>query len=358
MKSNYSSWDLKLLTNSQFQKLNQTAKFKYLVHFGHLASSTHNTQPWAFKQVDDSIQIYLDNSRVLPASDIIGRQACVSIGCAVGNIIVAAKSYGYFSSLKWEINGDIIPSQKYVLVSTIKLGKSKIDKVSLKYLPTILARRIERRRHDVSKDFPVSFYKSLNQILSSQNEIDSRIWHRGDPRIHLVAELQSQADTYVANSAKFSKELADWLLPNNTKQFLGMPGSTFNLTDTQTDEVIEGLANKSKMHADSLAGFSSSGKKGIESAAIIAMLTVSKQTIKNWVGVGIVLSNVQNLVELHRGGLALHAGLAEVTLVRMSLSAMGMTTSQPVILFRAGIRDESTARLPHAPRLPIDQVLL
>ena len=225
-------------------------------------------------------------------------------------------------------------------------------------MPAILTRRIERRRHDVSKDFSVSFYKSLNQILSSQNEIDSRIWHRGDPRIHLVAELQSQADTYVANSAKFSKELADWLLPNKTKKFLGMPGSTFNLTDTQTDEVIEGLANKSKMHADSLARFSSSGKKGIESAAIIAMLTVSKQSIKNWVSVGIVLSNVQNLVEMHGGGLAVHAGLAEVTLVRMSLSAMGMTMTQPVILFRAGIRDQATPRLPQAPRLPLDQVLL
>jgi hypothetical protein len=88
------------------------------------------------------------------------------------------------------------------------------------------------------------------------------------------------------------------------------------------------------------------------------MLTVSKQSIKNWMSVGIVLSNVQNLVELHRGGLALHAGLAEVTLVRMSLSAMGMTTSQPVILFRAGIRDKATPRLPQAPRLPLDQVLL
>lgn len=358
MQSNYASWDLKILTHSQFHKLNQTDKFRYLVHFGHLASSTHNTQPWAFKQKGNAIEIYLDNSRVLPASDIIGRQACVSIGCSIGNIITAAKSYGYFTSLKWEINGDKIPSQKYVLVATINLGKSKIDKVSLKYLPAILTRRIERRRHDSSLDFSPNFYNSLNKILSSQQDISSKVWHRGDPRIRLVAELQSQADTYVANSAKFSKELADWLLPNTTKKYLGMPGSTFNLTVNQTKEVIEGLSNKSKMHADSLAGFSSTGKKGIESAAIVTMLTVSKQSIKNWVSVGMVLSEVQNLVELHGGGLAVHAGLAEVTLVRMSLSAMGMTTSQPVILFRAGIRDESTARLPHAPRLPLDQVLL
>jgi nitroreductase len=360
MKNNYASWDLKVLDHNSFSKLSLLAQMEYLVAFGHLASSTHNTQPWAFhfSENEQLIEVYLDNDRVLPASDVIGRQACVSLGCAIGNIVTVAQRYGVFDSVIYHSN-DIRVKNRYILLAQIQLvTKGHPLEALAPIVNSIITRRVERRRHDGTADFETSFYTSLTKLLTREEGIGYRIWHRGDPRIKIVAELQSQADSFVANSAKFSLELSEWLLPSDTTKFVGMPGSTFNLSPTQTLEVIEGLKDLKKIHADTLSGFSQTGKKGIESAAFVAMLTVQKQTVDSWVKIGSQLAGVANMVEANNGSLAIHAGLAEVALVRMSLAAMGMTKDQPVILFRAGIRDPLGKRLPHAPRLSLAQVII
>ncbi|WP_133791642.1 nitroreductase family protein [Kribbella sp. VKM Ac-2571] len=41
------------------------------------APSTHNTQPWRFEVQGDTVDVFLDRSRALPAEDSTGR-ACVS----------------------------------------------------------------------------------------------------------------------------------------------------------------------------------------------------------------------------------------------------------------------------------------
>ena len=360
MTNNYEPWQVKILSPRDFAATSPQARFRYLVSLGHLSSSTHNTQPWAF-HFDaklNLIEVYLDKERVLPASDVVGRQACVSVGCTIGNIIAGAKRYGVFGQANY-LESDINSKTRYVPLAQIQLSQSsKLDSDLAPILQAITTRRVERRRHDGTADFVPTFYTSLANILTSEPSISYRLWHRGDPRIKIVAELQSQADSFVANSAKFSGELSHWLLPSDTNKYLGMPGSTFNLSPTQTLEVIEGLKDLTKIHADTLSGFSQTGKKGIESAAFVAMLTVKHQTVTSWVKIGTQLASVANLVEAQNGSMAIHAGLAEVALVRMSLAAMGMTKDQPVILFRAGIRDESSERLPHAPRLPLTQVII
>lgn len=366
--TNYEAWAIKTYTIAGFNTLTSIEQMTYLVSLAHLSSSTHNTQPWAFHLDPDlnQIIIYLDKSRVLPASDVVGRQACISLGCAIGNLKTVSEYYGIFSSIKYhDVNPKIVlpvskitKTNRYLKIATLLLKDSLPDKHLAPLIKAMITRRLERRKHDPSKDFLPSYYLELKKILTSESEISYRLWRRGDPRIKIVAELQSQADSFVANSSKFSGELSEWLLPNNTKKYLGMPGSTFNLSDKQAVEVVEGLSSGNKIHADSLAGFSLAGKKGIESAAMVCMITIQKQSVSNWLKVGQNLARVQNLVESVGGGLAIHAGLAEVGLVRMSLAAMGMTTHQPAILFRAGIRDSSAPRLSHSPRLPLSQVLI
>ncbi|KKU82312.1 MAG: hypothetical protein UY11_C0051G0004 [Candidatus Amesbacteria bacterium GW2011_GWC2_47_8] len=366
--ANYDAWRLPVLTNDEYKDLSTEERLFYLVSLAHLAGSSHNTQPWAF-HLDISerrIEVFLDRERVLSASDVEGRQACVSVGWAIGNLAMGAMKYG--SGVGVDIAetqnrkvrpGGVDKAVRYIRLGAVGMeGEGNENDGLCGVIEAMVMRRIERRQYDTTRDFTLGFYKKVESLFDGEEGTGLRLWRRGDSRIKVLAELQLQADGFVANSESFSRELVTWFVENETQQPLGMPGSTFNLTIEQAQEVIQGLSGRVMMKADNLAGFALTGKRGIESAACVGMLTVKRQDVQSWVRVGMRLGAIANLVELEQGGLAVHAGLAEVALVRMSLAAIGMTIQQPVVLFRAGLRKAGEERMPHSPRLPIEEVII
>lgn len=66
-----------------------------IVYFGTLAASGHNTQPWLFEIGQDEIVLKPDFSRSLPVVDPEHRELWISLGCALENMKVAAREFGY-----------------------------------------------------------------------------------------------------------------------------------------------------------------------------------------------------------------------------------------------------------------------
>jgi hypothetical protein len=60
-----------------------------------LAPSSHNTQPWLFKIVDNSIELYADRTRALPVVDPEARELTISCGAALYHLIVTIKYFGF-----------------------------------------------------------------------------------------------------------------------------------------------------------------------------------------------------------------------------------------------------------------------
>ncbi len=60
-----------------------------------LAASPHNTQPWRFRVEPDRIQIRADLSRALGPLDPFRRELHMGLGCAIENLMVAARSRAY-----------------------------------------------------------------------------------------------------------------------------------------------------------------------------------------------------------------------------------------------------------------------
>jgi hypothetical protein len=58
------------------------------------APSKHNTQPWRFVVRDDSLEVWTDPTRALPASDPLMRELVLSCGTAVHHVEVAAAALG------------------------------------------------------------------------------------------------------------------------------------------------------------------------------------------------------------------------------------------------------------------------
>jgi hypothetical protein len=66
-----------------------------------LAPSHWNTQPWRFEVEGESVRLLLDPSRALPVLDPDQRHACVALGAALENLLVAARAWGLRTSVRY-----------------------------------------------------------------------------------------------------------------------------------------------------------------------------------------------------------------------------------------------------------------
>lgn len=72
-----------------------SAQMRMLVHFATLAANGHNTQPWKFAIQENAIEIHPDTSRRLPVVDPVHRELWISLGCALENLLIAARADGF-----------------------------------------------------------------------------------------------------------------------------------------------------------------------------------------------------------------------------------------------------------------------
>ncbi|WP_432877358.1 Acg family FMN-binding oxidoreductase [Kribbella sp. CA-245084] len=64
------------------------------------APSMHNTQPWRFRFIGRTVEVYRDRERELPAEDPSRRMLFISLGAAIFNLRVAAAARGMGSEVR------------------------------------------------------------------------------------------------------------------------------------------------------------------------------------------------------------------------------------------------------------------
>jgi nitroreductase len=70
-------------------------QMRSLVRYAVLAPSTRNSQPWRFTIERNTVRVWADPSRRLPAADPDGRELFLSLGCALENLLAAGALLGY-----------------------------------------------------------------------------------------------------------------------------------------------------------------------------------------------------------------------------------------------------------------------
>ncbi|KMQ53078.1 nitroreductase [Chitinispirillum alkaliphilum] len=81
---------------------------KTLLHYGILAASSHNTQPWKVVIDANSITLRPDFDRRCPVVDPDDAHLFKSLGCAAENIVLASQAQGYIADLSMDRNGEEI----------------------------------------------------------------------------------------------------------------------------------------------------------------------------------------------------------------------------------------------------------
>jgi hypothetical protein len=363
IRMNHQSWNEPCLTVEQFCKINDEIRLKHLSLVATLAANSHNTQPWCFEYSPNkqSLTMYLDTKKVLPVSDVKGRQAVISLGCAMANFETAAKA------LKCQLEKNILISDSQVISSfekNIPIVEYKIKHCDLsdtsiehdKLYRACFSRRVDRGEYDHDKKIDQEILKQI-QNLGNDYHVNTILISDWGRKVAL-AELQSQADSFVINNQEFAEELVnDWIISNDSDSYYGMPGDTFRLNEKQTNKIKERFKNKLGFESDDAMAISQLGKKGILSCQCVGMLTVEKDTPRQWLNAGYVLQMGALIFEANNIAWAVHAGLAEVPQINMlMLRPIAMTSKRPVILFRAGYLKPTEQRSPHSPRVPIQNL--
>jgi nitroreductase len=166
------------------------------------APSIHNSQPWRWAIEEQTVHLYADVTRWLPATDADGRDLVVSCGAALHHLRVALAAAGVRATVQRLPDGD---EEDHLAAVELQPGNAADTDLAL-------ASRITQRRSDRRPfgDWPVptEFVTRLERAAVEQGAILRVIdddWARGE----LVAAIREAASAQSA-SPDYRIELDAW----------------------------------------------------------------------------------------------------------------------------------------------------
>ncbi len=166
-----------------------------LVRAAILAANPHNTQPWLFRVSKSRIELYLDTKRNVGALDPFLREEHIGLGCALENLMLAARAGGYDASLNL-LAGKLatIPAEpKPKLVARIDLAPGKPHDSEL--YDAIPRRHTNRSAYIPQKPIPPQFIDALGRLTGDEADVKMFLFQAEADRKRIV---QASATANVA----------------------------------------------------------------------------------------------------------------------------------------------------------------
>lgn len=337
-KKPYLAWNV----NEEDFPLNGELKEKltFLVRYALLAPSSHNTQPWKFAVRSKSILVIPDYSRALAYSDRLNRELFVSLGCALGNLIIAANHFGLTTNISY------LPENEEILVAARVDFIDKKEKLLNPLFPFITTRRTNRFPY-LMKKIPTEILEEIKQS-NLYNDIDIHLITEEKQKSKIV-NLVVKTTLNVFNDKVFTKELSEWICSFYTKRHdgivpfdLGIPGF---LSPLAPYIVRYGPA---KMQANL-------EKKLMSSASGFLLITGKKNIREIWLKAGVAFQKVGLACEKNKIAVAPWAGLVEFEESSKLLMKILQVEEFPLFFARIGY---SNKRPHQSPRRGLEEVLI
>jgi nitroreductase len=202
-----------------------TAEDKLLaaVDYAVLAPSSHNTQPWRFKVVNEALELWADRTRALAVVDPHDRELTISCGAAIAFVRIALRQ------LRHDAVTEVLPeSSERDLLARVRLGASAEADARDRALFEAIPRRRTMREPFEGRELPADLVHELEQFAEREGAWLAII--EPDERRE-VAALVDEGDRIQAADQRFRRELAAWFRPNSTTSRDGIPGYAFGMGD-------------------------------------------------------------------------------------------------------------------------------
>lgn len=317
---------------------NMSTQMLELVRYATLAANGHNTQPWKFALKENAIEIHPDYTRRLPAVDPNDRELWISLGCALENLLVAARAAGYAPEVTYPDAADFI----HIRLITDTLQSSPLFEA----IPLRQNTRSEYNGRLIRRD-------NLNQVLALPIEPGVVLRFALNPTdMETILEYVNQGNLNQYADEAFVDELIYWLRFNKKESLASLDG-LYSLC-SGNPEVPRWLGEmfvagtKPKQQADADARkFRSS-----PTAVVIASESDDKPA---WVRTGQVYERMAlTMTSLNIKSAFLNQPIEMAILRSQFQSAMGLGESLPQLLVRFGYADP----MPHSLRRPVEEVIV
>lgn len=179
-------------------------RFTFLLRYALLAPSTHNTQPWRFTLGPDRILVFRDRSRWLQVADPSQRELHISVGCALENLLIAARAFGYEPRVTYfPRQGSADCVAEVVLPEPVATGRPKGG------LLAAVTRRHTSRKPFRSRAVPADDIKRLETVCGDRSVM---LYLSDDPQIKGQLELLvAEADARLFAEPAYREELGHWI---------------------------------------------------------------------------------------------------------------------------------------------------
>lgn len=190
-------------------------EFRSVVRAAIRAPSSHNTQPWLFELAEDTIFLYADRMRALPANDPFDRELTLSCGAALFNLRAS------LATLDISAHIELLPRDpKSELMATVGLKPGPNAEMAR------LAIDIDERRttrSELTGDVPdTELLSRMKAAAAAEGAWIEVLSERS--RIETLCGLIAEGDRRQFSDPTWRRELASWLHPRRSGDGLAMPG--------------------------------------------------------------------------------------------------------------------------------------
>lgn len=181
------------------------ARFAWYAAVARWAPSKHNSQPWRFAIRAPWLEVWLDEDRLLPATDPLRREAIISCGAAIHLVQVAALALGRDTTAVLLPHGDV-----GILARISETGEHSTTQQDRAMLAAVATRRTDRGPLNAAVLSP-SLPFLLQRAAYAEHAALRLISSPGDRRT--LASLVDRADRLSSRRGSAADELKAWLRP-------------------------------------------------------------------------------------------------------------------------------------------------
>jgi hypothetical protein len=313
-------------------------QMRELVHFAALAANSHNAQAWKFALKENSIELHPDFTRRLPVVDPDNRELWISLGCALENLLIAARAMGYEALVTYPEDADFIHVD---LVSDQPRKTPLFDAIPLRqntrseYVGGLIEKAILGQLQDLSLEPGIVQHFALDAM---QMETVVEYVHQGN-----LSQYADQA---------FTNELISWLRFNK-KEAEGTQDGLYTRCSGNPEVprwVGELFVSKGSPEQQAV-----SDDKKIRSSSGIVIIASEADHKAVWVRTGQVYQRLALTMTMLGIQSALINQPLEVPAIRTQFqTALGLGSHLPQFVMRFGRAN----LLPQSLRRPVDQLII
>lgn len=309
-----------------------------MIRYATLAANGHNTQPWKFAVRQDGIEIHPDYSRHLPMVDPEHRELWISLGCALENLLLAARAAGYAAEVTYPEADERI---RVRLTADAPQASPRFDAIPLRQTTRSLydGRRVPTADLDSIQSLPQEPGVSL-RLLTAPTEIETALAYVNEGNLRQYADRA------------FVDELIDWLRFNKQEALGTLDGLYARCSGNPAVPrwlgrmFVGGTQPQQQADADAAKFRSSAG------AVVIATDADDRAA---WVRAGQVYERLAlQMTALNIKSALLNQPIEVAELRSQFQGALALNAAQPQLLMRFGY----AKALPRSLRRPVQQVLL